>query len=856
MTRLALLRVNTLPFDTLEALRGRRAVPLLDALAVLEERMAGDCARLEDGLHRAAGPRDDTAAPGEARARHALLAIKRDVHNRRPVREDSLREAHGRVTAEIAEGLARYGDSHRRRAALEATCARAVTEDLLESRRALTRLARDPFFEEGVGLASRSIVPRVRALERKDPAGWGHDERHVAAKIAAYLSRFCNKTSPNGLFCATAIAEIVDDGFSVDGAPVIERIDALLSLAEARKVAACLAVDSAVEPAVVPRPNPTLRERDGRFIFWKPASSRNPNDDEVLSQAKDHPVVRMFLEEAARGRSVRELLGAVGERCEADPGELESFYRALADKGLLIAEVEIPYNARTPLGHLARVCREAGCHPEWLDTVEKMEAEVRSLPDLAGPARSETMERIAATLERLPHNRALNRDELFRVDAASALRVRLPARTIDGLAISFRVYARMFAAIYPERIYLATLAARFLSAHPADTDVEMLDLYHGLFEAGKFERPASFPEPTSLAGESREREAAALRMARLKEFLAGRARRLGPGDELVLEDEEIEALLDGSPEPPWMCGVLFQLAADGRGEPGRIVLSSIFPGAGLALARFDHLLGGGALDEHNPIARELRRGWSPVERDGAVVAEMTYTHNARTANAALRPSIFRHEIELPGEKASPGARAIPLGDLTVRFDSAKTRFVLRSRTLDAEVIPVITSGVNPVGIISFLVNIGQQGFQPLGYFPGFEVEGVTRWPRVVHDRLVLFRERWVYGPEDRPVLPGPASRAPEAEFFVEATRWRRRHRLPRHVFAHTSADPKPRYVDLESPVLVDLLRRALAEPGVESLHVVEMLPRPEELLVRGPAGGYATEFLVQLQGPRPEGREP
>jgi hypothetical protein len=591
-------------------------------------------------------------------------------------------------------------------------------------------------------------------------------------------------------------------------------------------------------------------------VFWKPASSRNPSDDEVRSQARDHPVLRMFLEEAARGRSVRELLRVVGERSGADPGELEAFYRAMADKGLLIAEVEIPYNVRSPLANLAVACREAGCGPEWLDTIEALEADVRALPGITGPERAEVMERVGATLERLPHNRALNHDELFRVDAASGLRVCLPARTIDSLATSFRVYARMFAAIYPERIYLATLAARFLSAHPADADVELLDLYHGLFEPGTFERPASFPEPAAVAGHSRELAEPARRMARLKEFFAAQARALGPGDELLLTDAEVEVLLDGVAEPPWMCGVLFQLASDGAGGPGRIVLSSIFPGAGLALSRFDHLHGGGVRGERNPIEQELRRGWSAVERGGAVVAEMTYTHNARTANAALRPSIFRHEIELPGEKASPGAHAIPLADLVVRFDSARERFVLRARTLDAEVVPVITSGVNPVGIISFLVNIGQQGFQPLGYFPGFEVEGVTRWPRVVHDRTVLFRERWVFGPLDRPALPEPASRAPEAEFFVATARWRRRHRLPRHVFAHTSADPKPRYVDLESPLLVDLLRRTLAGAGGGSLHVVEMLPRPEELLVRGPQGGYATEFLVQLQGPSPGGRQP
>src|SRR5262249_30980635 len=90
----------------------------------------------------------------------------------------------------------------------------------------------------------------------------------------------------------------------------------------------------------------------------------------------------------------------------------------------------------------------------------------------------------------------------------------------------------------------------------------------------------------------------------------------------------------------------------------------------------------------------------------------------------------------------------------------------------------------------------------------------------------------------------------DAEFFLEVARWRSWHGLPRHVFAHTAAEPKPFYVDLESPVIVDVLRRTLASPpmgGETILFVTEMLPGPERLWVRDGRGGYATEFLVQLE---------
>jgi hypothetical protein len=252
----------------------------------------------------------------------------------------------------------------------------------------------------------------------------------------------------------------------------------------------------------------------------------------------------------------------------------------------------------------------------------------------------------------------------------------------------------------------------------------------------------------------------------------------------------------------------------------------------------------------NPIVRELRRAWSVLDRPSAILAELTYNHMGRTANAGLRPAVFTHEIELPGDCASPGARVLGLRDLVVRFDRAADRFVLRlARAPRTEVIPVINSGVNPVGFMSFVVAIGEQSLQPIGYFPGFDVPGVTHWPRVIAGRLVLFREHWVFRRGEWPRAP---VRGDDLLAFARAAlSWRERWLLPRHVFVHSSKAPKPRYIDLASPVFLDLLRRDLValdgEPDA-ALHVTEMFPGPDDLFVRDPNGSHAAEFLVQLDG--------
>ncbi|HET9300796.1 MAG TPA: lantibiotic dehydratase [Candidatus Polarisedimenticolaceae bacterium] len=833
---LLLLRVATLPFQTLERLTGRHSAEALRALDEDDAALGRESTGLTEALHRAAGGPDSAGDAEAVRARLSLLRLRRDVHHRRPVDASDLQ------AGPLKERLEHFALAADRHAALRRACREAIAQELTEARVALLELARHPLVEEGVWLASRSLASRVRQLQRKDPARFAHDARHVVGKLLAYVVRFCTKTSPNGLFCATALAGFGDTRIHVEGHPTVTRTETILSVAEAKKVAACLAADPALDGAVVPRPNPTLREDAEGWTFWKPASMRHEDEEEVRSHVKAHPVARTFLEEAQNGHNVPSLIAAVAARTEIAGTDLEPFYRLLVERGLLLGELELPYNTRRPLRALAEVARTSGSAPDWLPTVEEVEDGVDRLASADAAERARVMGHATTLLEALPHVRSLKPDELFRVDAASDLRVQLPPAIVGELHAGLRPYIRLFSAFYPERIYRSAQAARFLRHFPGDTDVSLLDLYHGVFEPEDKRRPVDFPDPTRVAVQGEGADVAAQALVRARDHFARRAREAGPGEEIQITEAEVCALVGDFPEPRWSAGVLFHVAARSedaiaRGDY-RLVLSALFQGTGLALARFAHLHG-------DAVVQELRAGWSCLEREGAILAELTYNHSYRTANAGLRPSIFAHEIELPGERGTPGARVIPLAALTLRWDSTAGRFVLLWPEAGLEVLPVINSGVNPVGFISFLVEVGQQGIQPLGLFPGFAAEGVAHWPRFVADRLVLFRERWIF-----PARSWPAPAGDEVDAVLQAGLWRRRHGLPRHVFVHTSGEPKPRYVDLDSPAMVALLWRGLAADKPAELHVTEMLPGPDDLWVRDEKGRYASEFLIHLGSDR------
>ena len=101
-------------------------------------------------------------------------------------------------------------------------------------------------------------------------------------------------------------------------------------------------------------------------------------------------------------------------------------------------------------------------------------------------------------------------------------------------------------------------------------------------------------------------------------------------------------------------------------------------------------------------------------------------------------------------------------------------------------------------------------------------------PRVTVDRLVVARETWR-------VSAGGAAFADEkseARRFVRAGWWRAQLGLPRFVFVVSPTEPRPFYVDLSSPVYVNILAKAIRrlarhDPAAQ-LTFSEMLPTPEQ----------------------------
>jgi hypothetical protein len=116
-------------------------------------------------------------------------------------------------------------------------------------------------------------------------------------------------------------------------------------------------------------------------------------------------------------------------------------------------------------------------------------------------------------------------------------------------------------------------------------------------------------------------------------------------------------------------------------------------------------------------------------------------------------------------------------------------------------------------------------------------------PRVTIDKMVVARETWRFGPPDLAF----ADEKTEARRFVRARHWQARHDLPRFVFVTSPAEPRPLFVDFDSPMYVNLFTKAarrMARKDPEArLTITEMLPTPEQTWLTDDEGNKYTSEL-------------
>lgn len=701
----------------------------------------------------------------------------------------------------------------------------------------IQELAGDRRFQLALGWQNRNVLDTaLPSLLRRRVAirGRNTDHRQREEVVARYLQRYCVKNETIGFFGPVAWARLDPDSPTVvrPGERLVASSEVFFEAWAMDRLADAVAALPGMAAWLAPKRLPFVRF-DGRraYLPSRPVIELDPLEAETLRRCDG----------ATPARDIAAAVAAVVG--PADEAEVFAVLDRLRRRRLLVWKLELPV---TPWPELDL--------RQFLDSVgdRSLAAEARAALDRLEVSR-ERVQRAAGDAEPTRLVAALRAvDEVFEeVTGASATRnggqvygSRTPVYHDTRRDIELTFGADVLAALSPVDLPLASVRWLTWQIGAALRQV-LLATFSRLSQRGG-------PGPVDLAGYWFEclpvmrREAARI----VAEVQAELGRRWAailacPPDQprvrytaSALRDRVLSEF--AAPSSGWeaarYCSPDVMIAADHPAALPRGDFELVMGEFHVALNSCRHFLFFTQHPDPDELFACLRRDFPeprllpvlPKENPGRLTAR---THPALVRDEDVLLAITHHSVD------PHRGNVVCAADATVEAEDGVVRTVLPDgRRFD--VLDVFAELLMDLVVNSFDLFAGQ-----------------PHAPRVSIDKVVICRESWSFHPGELSF----AAERDEATRFVEARRWWRQAGLPRWVFVKLPDELKPVYVDIDSPVYVNVLarflRRSLAsgrdDPDCR-VRFTEMLPTPDQLWLTDAAGDrYTSELRVVAVDTRP-----
>lgn len=317
-------------------------------------------------------------------------------------------------------------------------------------------------------------------------------------------------------------------------------------------------------------------------------------------------------------------------------------------------------------------------------------------------------------------------------------------------------------------------------------------------------------------------------------------------DEVILTDEQIEALDMGPDEPrlpPHLeIGVRVHAASLEELQRGRFRLEvvSVSRGAGVSMGRFLSVL---APADREALVAELAD--LPAADGNTMPAQLSFPPLLpESAHVTRSPQVLPTVISLQEHRA-PQDTVLTPEDLAVGCDGRRMYLAVPERGHRVEAIGMhaLNLHTHTPPLVRFLTELSRAQCAQVTVFDWGAAAAMPFLPCLRYGRTVLAPARWRLEASE---LPGHAR--PRAEWDAALSDWRARRRLPRRVYL--VEDDRRLFFDLDEAGHRALLRRHLDH---SRLAVLVEAPEPEAY---GWCGGRAHEVVVPLKATRPSAWPP
>jgi thiopeptide-type bacteriocin biosynthesis protein len=700
-------------------------------------------------------------------------------------------------------------------------------------RRRLRQIVARPEVVEALYVASPDLVDRLSVWDR-EPAGDATEK--IERALVRYFLRMAARPTPFGLFAGCSVGRVGSRSRLVLKGRENYRRHTRLDMDYVVGLAQALAQDSEIRATLAVTPNSSLYSTPGRVCYaevrrngdgWthhKVALSRSDYLDATIARSR-------------HGASPDALAtGLVDADPEATFAEARDYISELVGNQVLVSELIPPLTGPEPIhGLIARLPDSVAgeCLQRARSALDALDAEAIG----ASPDRYRAVTR---DLQNLPAK--VEPGRLFQVDMVkpvveATIGSAVTAEVLRGVQILQRL------ARPRQNDPLARFREKFVARYEGREVplVEALDHEIGigfnLGERGELESSSlleglTFPQPDGTNSEWGKREAALLRLLTVA-WESG-------SPEISLSPSAIEELSSADPLPlPDAFAAHGTIAASSpeaidKGEFRVLIQAASGPSGARLLGRFCHA--DPTLEEFVQEHLNLEEALHP----DVIFAEVVHLPESRLGNILARPVLRSYEIPYLGRSSLDIEHQIPIDELLVAV--VGDEMVLRSARLGRRVIPRLTSAHNfhaSHGTYQFLCSLQGQGTaQPLAWDWG-PLGNAPRLPRVVCGRLVLSRAVWRLSRDELKSLGDSQG----AARFQAMQQLRTRRQLPRWVSLTDGDNELP--IDLDNVSCVETLVELVKARNEAVLS--EVFPAWDQLVVSGPEGRFAHEFVMPFQ---------
>ena len=593
--------------------------------------------------------------------------------------------------SEGLEAVGSLGDPQGLEAALE--------RDRARLRARLRALVARPEVREALLVASPSLDEALEVWQKEPDSKQG---RKLEPAVVSYVSRAAARATPFGLFagCTTGTID-AQTRLHLQACERYQRhsrldMDYLWALAEA------VERDPQLRKIFVHEPNSSLYEAAGRLRLAEARLGDNGRSYHLVAVDKT-PYLTAALEHAQEGAAL-EAVAEVLVDGEISQAEAEEYVAELADNQLLVSDALPLVTGDEPAGGLIA---NLSSHPETAQIGERVDEARAALEAIDAEGLGASPDRyraVASVLGELPAQPDLSR--LVQVDLVKpAQEATLGSRVISEITRGVRILHQLAPPQGSDGL------SRFREAFSERYQTREIPLVEALDEETGigFERsnsPLAEASPLLAGLPFRGGDQVARRWTARDALLLGKlAQALAEGaSEIALEASDLEALASQQHRP---LPDAFYVTATVAAESDRAIAQGAFrvllqylggpPGA-LLLGRFCHA---------DQTLHKFVRAYLHAEearRPERLFAEIVHLPDGRIGNIQCRPVLRDYEIPYLGRSGAPADHQIPITDLlvSVRDD----RIVLRSRRLDREVAPRLTTAHNHdwrnLGVYRFL----------------------------------------------------------------------------------------------------------------------------------------------------------